>query len=350
MAKPKRIRGIKYDAAAGTAIRLVVTTRIGEMFAPRDKALDWSDPEGVYEMRVASRRLRCALNDFVPYLRKRRLSVSLRRIKNIADALGQVRDQDVAIIALDKLASKSPPEVSPGIQMLVDIRRTRRDEARAHLAPILDQEPVTQLQTQFLNALGDALAPAHVGKKSRASAQTGALTYREVARATILERLREFEKLSDSLYRPLKVKPLHELHIAAKRLRYALELFGHCWGKALTLFATRMADLQSELGEVHDCDIWIVDVGDDLTRAGKRGTVADGLRDEAGSVASLWLLNHFVKQRTKHYRRALLQWREWEANDFGEQLRKIVARNTSVAAITTSEAMGTAKVASEDGV
>lgn len=116
MAKPKQIRGIERDATAAAAIRLVATTRVGEMCALREKALDWTDPEGVHEMRVASRRLRSALHDFLPYLRKRRLTTSLRGIKAVADALGQVRDQDVGIIALDKLASKPRPKSHLGFR------------------------------------------------------------------------------------------------------------------------------------------------------------------------------------------------------------------------------------------
>ena len=54
-------------------------------------------------MRVASRRLRSALRDFLPYLRKRGLSSVQKRLRNIADALGEVRDHDVAIMALEEL-------------------------------------------------------------------------------------------------------------------------------------------------------------------------------------------------------------------------------------------------------
>jgi CHAD domain-containing protein len=339
MAKPKPIRGINCDAAAATAIRLVVSARVGEMCALREKALDWGDPEGVHDMRVASRRLRSALNDFIPYLRKRRLSASLRGIKAIADALGEVRDQDVAIIALDKLATNVPPEVSSGIQALANIRRTKRDEARAQLTPILDQDLVAQLRSEFLKALDEVLTPPQGGKRSRQSVQlAGSLSYREIARATILDRLKEFEKLSDSLYRPLKAKPLHRMRIAAKRLRYALELFGQCWGKPVALFARRVAALQSELGELHDCDIWIVDSGQDLAKAQKRATAGSAPEDEDRSVALLWLLSHFVKLRTKHFRKALVRWREWEANDFSGQLRNSIEIGPSVAAITTGEA------------
>jgi len=339
MAKPKQIRGIEREATAAAAIRLVATTRVGEMCALREKALDWSDPEGVHEMRVASRRLRSALHDFLPYLRKRRLTTSLRGIKAVADALGQVRDQDVGIIALDKLASKAPPEVSPGIQALASIRRAKRDEARAQLTSILDQDIVMQLQAEFLKTLDGALTPSDGGKKSKQSTQVASsLTYRDVARATILERLKEFEKLSYSLYHPLKVKPLHQMRIATKRLRYALELFEQCWGKPITFLARKLAALQSELGEVHDSDVWIVDFGDDLAGSEKQPTAASRPQDEDRSVASLWLLSHFVKLRTRHFRKALMRWREWEVNDFSGQLRKNIAIGSAVAAITTGEA------------
>lgn len=324
MAKPKPIRGIDCDAAAATAIRLVITARVGEMCALRDQALDTSNPEGVHDMRVASRRLRSALRDFIPYLRKRRLSASLRGIKTIADALGQVRDQDVAIIALDKLATKAPPEVSPGIQTLADIRRATRDNGLTELTPVLDQDRLAQLRSEFLKALDGALAPPRGGKRSRQSAQMASgRTYREVARHTILERLEEFEKLSDSLYHPLNVKPLHQMRIAAKRLRYALELFEQCWGKPIAFLAGKVAALQSDLGDLHDCDVWIFDLGDDLAKAEKQAHPARE-EDADHSVASLWLLAHFVRLRTKHFRDGLWRWRDWEANDFGGQVRRAV--------------------------
>jgi len=335
MAKAKQIAGIDCDAASVAAIRLVVITRLAELSALREKALAWSDPEGVHDMRVASRRLRTALRDFMPYLRKRRISASLQRIKAMADALGKVRDQDVAIIALEKLAAKALPEVSPGIQMLADGRRTRRDEARAELNAILDQDRVVQLRSDFLTGFEAALTPPQGRGRPRQSANlAGNVSYRDVARATILDRLKEFEKLSDSLYHPLKANPLHKMRIAAKRLRYALELFDQCWGQPILFFAKKVAALQSSLGELHDCDVWIVDFGDNLARPAKQ-TVVGATEHEAASV---WLLGYFVRLRTKHFRNALKRWREWDANDFSGQLRKIVQMDSSVHAVTTSQA------------
>ena len=98
MAKAKRVKGINCDSVATIGIKLVLVTRFEELYGFHDTALDWSDPEGVHSMRVASRRLRSALRDFLPYVRKRGLTTVQKRLKNVADALGDVRDQDLASV------------------------------------------------------------------------------------------------------------------------------------------------------------------------------------------------------------------------------------------------------------
>ena len=92
-------------------------------------------------MRVASRRLRSVLRDFMPYLSKRHLNSSLHEIKNVADALGRVRDQDVALLALEKLAQKAPPLVVASINRFAELRGQKREEARAALLRTLDRDP-----------------------------------------------------------------------------------------------------------------------------------------------------------------------------------------------------------------
>src|SRR6267142_4130494 len=103
MAKPRRIKGIDCNAAATIGVRLVLIKRFEEMSKFRSAALNWEDSEGVHSMRVASRRLRSALRDFMLYLRRRGLTSQLDHIKRIASTLGAVRDQDVAISALEGL-------------------------------------------------------------------------------------------------------------------------------------------------------------------------------------------------------------------------------------------------------
>ncbi|HEV2883342.1 MAG TPA: CHAD domain-containing protein, partial [Pyrinomonadaceae bacterium] len=70
MAKAQQIVGIECDQAATEMVPLVLAPRLEEMCLLRKAALDFKDPEGVHDMRVASRRLRSALRDFAPHLRK----------------------------------------------------------------------------------------------------------------------------------------------------------------------------------------------------------------------------------------------------------------------------------------
>src|SRR5215212_12102701 len=130
MAKAKRIRGIDCNAPAPAGMKLVLVTRFAELQAWREAALDWSDPEGVHSMRVASRRLRSALRDFMPYLRKRSFNSTVKQLRMIAAALGEVRDQDVAIRALEEIAKHAPPAVSVALQQFIETRKEVREQAR----------------------------------------------------------------------------------------------------------------------------------------------------------------------------------------------------------------------------
>jgi hypothetical protein len=55
---------------------------------------------------------------------------------------------------------------------------------------------------------------------------------------------------------PERVKALHDMRIAAKRLRYILEVGAEpCFGPYATTAIKSAKDLQDLLGELHDCDV-----------------------------------------------------------------------------------------------
>jgi len=278
------------------------------MYGFRQAALDWSDPEGVHSMRVASRRLRSAMRDFMPYLRQRGLTSVLKQTKSIAAALGEVRDQDVAIIALENIQKQAPDEMSSALEQLINERKERRNESREKLSSILVANEMKEAKSEFMSGVEKATA----GGKSSAEAE---LTYSRMSAIVIHDRLKELEKLSESLYNPFEIEALHDMRIAAKRLRYALELFQQCWGRSLQTFAKTTARLQTALGEVHDCDVWIESFGKHIREARKQ-------KHDEHVAAFIWLLSHFVKIRTKHLRKTYDLWREWEANDVGDQVRE----------------------------
>ena len=318
MAKADEIAGIECDGPVTAAVALVLGCRIEEMCLLRERALDFSNPEGVHDIRVASRRVRSALRDFAPYLHKAKLSASVRQLKSIAGKLGVVRDYDVAIIALEKLQTKSTPEISSGLQGIIDAQKAKRDPARKELIRVLSHKTISELKPAFLRAVASlALPPASEKGKPRRT-RKGSASYKVFARATLLKRLKELERLSPSLYEPHKVEPLHEMRIAAKRLRYALDLFAQCWGEPLGIFSRQVAQLQTSLGELHDCDLWIEHFGKRLGRVKRKTQEQTTPPDERDAM--IWLLSHFSRFRTKHFRAALARWHEWEAKDFCNRL------------------------------
>ena len=54
-----------------------------------------------------------------------------------------------------------------------------------------------------------------------------------------------------------KTKAQHDMRIAAKRLRYVLEVTGFCFGRPADTARRRARDLQDILGEIHDCDVML---------------------------------------------------------------------------------------------
>jgi CHAD domain-containing protein len=110
------------------------------------------------------------------------------------------------------------------------------------------------------------------------------------------------------------------MRLIAKRLRYAIELFSPCWMESLAPFARSIAKLQTSLGELHDCDMWIADLGSMLPEGGK---TSSGLDLETRNGA-LWMLDHFVRERTGHFHSALMRWHEWERSGFLSVLSDVI--------------------------
>ncbi len=279
--------------------------RFDEILNFRAAVLTSDDIEGVHDMRVATRRLRSAVRDFAPLTGKSSFRQLQKDLKDIADALGAARDQDVAIAALEKLQTKADDEIiKEGIGKLIEDRRALREQAQTALTRILTVDHFNKLETRFAAAIDKAI-------EKKAAAET--VTISATGRAVILARLKEFCDLSAALYAPFSIRRLHRLRISAKRLRYAIELFVVCWQEQIAPFAREIAEMQTFLGELHDADAWIENVS-------KRLRKTDG-----ESPADLWLLSKFVKDRNKNYRGALELWSKWKTERFVERLRELLS-------------------------
>ena len=77
------------------------------------------------------------------------------------------------------------------------------------------------------------------------------------ARCIARIRLDEMYSWAVDVDKPYEVRGLHNLRIAAKRLRYTLEIFEHVLPSPCQFVANELAQVQDELGAVHDGDVMI---------------------------------------------------------------------------------------------
>lgn len=137
MAKAKPIRGVAPDTRFRDAAAAAVSVRATEVFAFGDAALDVSDIEGVHDMRVATRRLRAALEVFAPCFPPRPHAAMLTEVKELADRLGDRRDPDVALEELGALADGFAPVDQPGVAGLMAELRIEQAAANELVARAL---------------------------------------------------------------------------------------------------------------------------------------------------------------------------------------------------------------------
>jgi CHAD domain-containing protein len=77
------------------------------------------------------------------------------------------------------------------------------------------------------------------------------------AERIVAVRLEELHGFADEALEPGAGKAQHDMRIAAKRLRYLLEIAGSCLGPDATGARRIAKDLQGVLGEIHDCDVML---------------------------------------------------------------------------------------------
>ena len=112
------------------------------------------------------------------------------------------------------------------------------------------------------------------------------------ARRVLAVRIAEFYSFEPIVPYPELSEALHELRISAKRLRYTLELFRPQFGKAGDRQIDRVKTIQEALGTLHDHDVRIDLIGDELSQLlveqsrKTRSDIADATPDELASIAA----------------------------------------------------------------
>jgi CHAD domain-containing protein len=248
--------------------------------------------EDVHRGRVAARRLRSLLKTFRPLLEPRRARLYRVDLRSFARALGGVREADVRRELLLAVAAKD--EAIPPVdrrrldQVLDDACIAAREALRRHQG-----EPgwVALRRALERHGTGEDL----VVEREATLARVLGLVDRSWRRAV---RLLEKE--------PESAVELHELRLALKHCRYALEPVVDVVPKASARLLRRLRAAQDCIGEHRDtllADHWLRSNERLLGRALAARLAEDlGRRERA-----------LRRRAARHGRRVLVTWQEWRA-------------------------------------
>ena len=130
MARARQIPGLEPSTRFGDAAAAAVEVRAAEVFEHAAGVLDTDDIERVHDMRVATRRLRAAMEVFAPCFPPKEHRKLLAEVKRLAEALGERRDADVA---LQELKGKR------GVRQVVAELRAEQERGNETLAGALQR-------------------------------------------------------------------------------------------------------------------------------------------------------------------------------------------------------------------
>ena len=204
------------EKSNGRDVRGSTELLIRQRLRTLDRALpaaQQGNPAAIHQARVATRRLREALPLVASGPAGRKLQ---RRVRGLTRALGPVRELDVALQMLDEFEGAGDISVAAS----ECLRRAIGDERQRlleEMIPAVERSDPEKLSRKAI-AAARARDEQSVSPRTRAPNAAAAAERRAARRA---ERLRAAMANAAGMYLPDR---LHEVRIAVKKLRYALEI------------------------------------------------------------------------------------------------------------------------------
>ncbi len=204
---------------------------------------DPADPEALHDFRVALRRLRSVERAFRGRIGDPMEKRLRRLVRDLARATNGARDAEVQLAWLEGQRGDLDGELQCGFTWFVKCLEERRDREYEASIRAIDAEftDVDDGVRTWLQAGRDAAAPQ------------GA-TFATVLGELIEEHVDALEEKLAAIHVPEDETAVHQARIAAKRLRYLLELVAVEIGVAMEA-VTRLKGLQDVLGELHDLQV-----------------------------------------------------------------------------------------------
>ncbi|HTU20874.1 MAG TPA: CHAD domain-containing protein [Gemmataceae bacterium] len=246
MAEGKWIRDLKPQTPVEEAARhvLFVRLQVVQEYLPRAALEAEDDIEYVHQLRVGTRRADAGLRIFADALPKKTYRKARKRLKRLRRAAGAARDWDVFLLALLEREHKADAKHRDGLLFLIGYALGQRSAAHADLQAVY-QEEGPSFETFLVDTI-EAIRPP--------DAESSPALLVDLARPILFDRLKELELAALADLRDYA--QLHQVRIAGKRLRYAMEVFADCFDPAFrdTVYP-RIEQLQDILGRANDSHV-----------------------------------------------------------------------------------------------
>jgi CHAD domain-containing protein len=273
-------RGARAPATVHARAAEVIEEQRDRIADNLGSAVDGRDPDGVHDMRVASRRLRAALQVFAPWLDDGEVDRIAPDIRSITRALGPVRELDVMRLALAAWTRRAVPLRALAIEAVDSRLAAQRRRARARMMKRfakVDLEALDELLRRLVAELRETgrpeSAPAATGDGAAGTdeAPSGAEMV-DLMRAVASDAITSGHRISHAelpqeLGSARAREALHEVRIEAKKLRYVLEIIAPELGPTGKKLVRRLRKLQDRLGTFHDDVVLDEAVGGAAVRA-----------------------------------------------------------------------------------
>jgi len=241
-----------------------------------------------------------------------------KAICRIRSELGDARDKDVQIELLRGiLDSLTDKKCFAGISRLLVQWEYERERLQSNVVSAVKRLERNGTLQDLENAAKRLLLKAEECEIREQSPESFAQ-----ARQEILGLMNRLLALQDCLGRPDDQQSHHAMRIAAKRLRYTLEIIRPIYSGTLDTTLEVIKQVQTLLGEVHDCDVW----QQELDVFGKKER--DRIESFHGHAAAFARLNagiEYLRQDRLRRRRQCFQdlvrlWSELDIQEFWKNL------------------------------
>jgi CHAD domain-containing protein len=173
-----------------------------------------------------------------------------RVMRRLTQSLGPVRELDVALLMLEEF-SGAPDVPRAGVSCLQQVVREERRRLHADMTKAVDRCNVPKLTRKAVAAAKKRDERAGTGARARDPERLAAARARAARRA---ERLAAAIENAAGIYLPDR---LHDVRIAVKKFRYAMEIARELSGSRATARILTLKKGQDLLGRMHDLEVLI---------------------------------------------------------------------------------------------